>query len=262
MFDQIAFGKKLKDYRKTKKYTQDELAAKVGVSGQAVSKWEKGECLPDVYNLKLLGQIYRVSIDSLLDMGDDGTERVIETIKIGEASFEVIEKPAAILAGKIIYAKDFTDIQGFHSAIGAVIESEKQIAYGMAVDCALPLRDINLSVNFWLKEESRAFGFVRETTSEIQPEGVGIYKMPASLYIRAYTDEATSQLIAKKQCEIWELFAYIRNFFMPAHGFVMSKNGAQEMEVFDTAKRTMGYAYMPVSRTMAIHAAADELPAQ
>ena len=48
MFNQIAFGEWLKKYRKTKNFTQEELAAKISVSGQAVSKWEKGECLPDV----------------------------------------------------------------------------------------------------------------------------------------------------------------------------------------------------------------------
>ena len=248
MFNQIEFGKKLRDFRKSKNYTQDELAAKISVSGQAVSKWEKGECLPDVYNLKLLAQVYRVSMDDLLDIGDTSGERVVETIKIGEASFDIIEKKATTLAGTVIYAKNFADIGAFHSAIGAVGEDEKQRAFGLMTDSVLPLCDINLSINFWRSEKLRGFGFVRETTSAKQPDGVAVYKMPASLYIRAYTDEATSQLLAKKQCEIWELFAYIRNYFMPAHGFVMAKNGAQEMEVFDTAAHASGYAYMPVTR--------------
>jgi len=71
-------------------------------------------------------------------------------------------------------------------------------------------------------------GFVKETTTANQPEGIDIYAMPASLYIRAYTDQQTAQLLTKKHCEIWELFAYIRNYFMPAHGFQMNENGAQE----------------------------------
>ena len=67
MFNQEAFGAKLKSHRKLKKLTQEEVAERVGVSGQAVSKWEKGECLPDCYNLKMLGRIYQVSVDALLD---------------------------------------------------------------------------------------------------------------------------------------------------------------------------------------------------
>ena len=112
----------------------------------------------------------------------------------------------------------------------------------------MPLTDIQLSVNFWRDESSRAFGSVREVTTEDQPEGVDVYKMPASLYIRAYTDKGTAQLIAKEKCEIWELFAYIRDFFMPAHGSTMADNGAQELEVFDSFEHRTGYAYMPVSR--------------
>lgn len=72
MFNQIAFGERLKNYRKAKNYTQGELALRVGVSAQAVSKWEKGECLPDVYNLKLLAKLYRVSMDFLMDIEDEG----------------------------------------------------------------------------------------------------------------------------------------------------------------------------------------------
>ena len=49
--------------------TQDELGARVGVSGQAVSKWESGECLPDCFNLKALGDVYGISLDILLDTG-------------------------------------------------------------------------------------------------------------------------------------------------------------------------------------------------
>lgn len=248
MFNQIAFGERLKNYRKAKNLTQDEVAVKIGVSGQAVSKWEKGECLPDVYNLKLLGRLYRISIDSLLDTEDEGTEKVIETIKIGGAAFEVIEKPETILAGKIIYAKDFTDIQSFNSAIESIDDNQKRLAYEMVIDCMPPVCDINLSVNFWLGKDSRAFGYVRETTAEDQPKGVDVYKMPASLFIRAYTDKATAQLMTKEHCEIWELFAYIRNYFMPTHGFKMAENGAQELEVFDTVEHKAGYAYMPVIR--------------
>lgn len=71
--------------------------------------------------------------------------------------------------------------------------------------------------------------------------------MPASLFTRAYTDKETSQLIGKKQCGIWELVAYIRDYFMPAHGFETAQNGAQEPEIFDTFEHRSGYAYIPVA---------------
>jgi len=105
MFNQVGFGERLKKIRKEKNLTQEEVAEKIGVSGQAVSKWEKGECLPDVYNLKLLGKLYRISVDNLLAIENDGDEKIIESIKIGEAVFEIIEKPATILAEKLFTRK-------------------------------------------------------------------------------------------------------------------------------------------------------------
>ena len=248
MFDQFDLGSKLKRFRQTKNLTQSEVAKIIGVSAQSVSKWEKGECLPDIYNLKLLGQLYRVSLDSLLESDLPSSEKIIKTITIHNATFEIIRKPETILAGRILYAKNYKNIGDFHAAISEFNDdtAKKQQCWGSVKDCISPIFDIHLSVNFWLGEVSRAFGFVRETTTLEQPQGLDIFQIPASLFIRAYTDTNTAQLISKQQCDIWELFAYIRNHFMPAHGFKMAENGAQELEVFDTPEHKTGYAYMPV----------------
>ena len=248
MFDQITFGKRLKEFRKRINMTQKEAAMKIGVSEQALSKWENGACLPYVYNLKLLARVLNVSVDCLLDTENETAEKVVDTIKIGGAVFEIVEKPETILAGKNIYAKDFADISGFDTAIESFIASGERFAYNTLIDTILPIYDIHLSINFWRNEKIRAYGFVHEVAAERQPEGVDVYKMPASLFIRAYTDKSTTQHISKEQCEIWELFAYIRDYFMPSHGFKMAENGAQELEVFDTSEHRSGYAYMPVMR--------------
>lgn len=246
MFTQNDFGKRLKEFRKRKNLTQKEVAAKIGVSEQALSKWENGDCLPDVYNLRLLAIVLHVSVDCLLDTENETAEKVIETININGAVFEIVEKPGTILAGKVIYAKDYSDVSDFNSAIDTIANEGAPYDAGLLKDAVLPINDIHLSVNFWLGEKSRAYGFVREVLTECQPRGIDVYKIPASLYIRAYTNKFTAQLMSKEQCEIWELFAYIRDYFMPAHGFKMAENGAQELEVFDTFEHKSGYAYMPV----------------
>ncbi|MBD5103885.1 MAG: helix-turn-helix transcriptional regulator [Ruminococcaceae bacterium] len=246
MFNQVDFGKRVKSFRIKNNYSQKELGFRIGVSEQAVSKWENGECLPDVYNLKLLAQILRVSVDSLLDTEIQNPEKNIETITIGGARFDIVEKPETIFAGKIIYAKDFPDVDSFNSAIDSLSEEDKQAAFGKLKEIVLPIYDINLSINFWLDEKQRAFGFVREVMTEEQPDGADVYKMPSSLFIRTYANKETAHLISKEQCEIWELFAYIRDYFMPTHGFRTAQNGAQELEVFDTFEHKAGYAYIPV----------------
>lgn len=53
--------------RNKNNFSQEELAAKMGVSRQAVSKWERAEASPDTENLILLAKLYGVSIDELLN---------------------------------------------------------------------------------------------------------------------------------------------------------------------------------------------------
>lgn len=52
--------------RNKNKLTQDELAEKVFVTRQAVSKWESGESVPNTETLKLLSKLFNVSINTLL----------------------------------------------------------------------------------------------------------------------------------------------------------------------------------------------------
>lgn len=60
--------------RKENGYSQEELAAKLGVSRQAVSKWERAESCPDTDNLISLARLYGVSLDQLLLSGEEPKE--------------------------------------------------------------------------------------------------------------------------------------------------------------------------------------------
>ncbi|WMJ76001.1 MULTISPECIES: helix-turn-helix domain-containing protein [unclassified Sedimentibacter] len=63
----MTFGKKLQKLRKNQRMSQEELASKITVSRQAVSKWELDETMPDVDNIIQLSKIFGISIDYLLD---------------------------------------------------------------------------------------------------------------------------------------------------------------------------------------------------
>ena len=56
----------LRDLRTRKGYSQEELAEKLFVTRQAVSRWETGETVPNTETLKLLSGLYDVSINTLL----------------------------------------------------------------------------------------------------------------------------------------------------------------------------------------------------
>lgn len=61
---ELKIGEKIAKYRKLKGYTQEQLGELVGVSGQAVSKWENGG-VPDTYLLPTISKVLGVSIDAL-----------------------------------------------------------------------------------------------------------------------------------------------------------------------------------------------------
>ena len=72
MLDQKLFGEKLRNHRKKLSMTQEEVAERVGVSPQAISKWEAGDCLPDCFNLKSISDVYKISADVLLETESSG----------------------------------------------------------------------------------------------------------------------------------------------------------------------------------------------
>ncbi|MCM1022612.1 MAG: helix-turn-helix domain-containing protein [Prevotella sp.] len=63
----IETANRLRQMRNKNNLSQEELAAKIGVSRQAVSKWERAEASPDTDNLILLAKLYGISIDELLN---------------------------------------------------------------------------------------------------------------------------------------------------------------------------------------------------
>ena len=67
----IVTANRLLQYRKKNNLSQEELAEKIGVSRQAVSKWERAEASPDTDNLVLLAEVYGVTLDELLRGEDD-----------------------------------------------------------------------------------------------------------------------------------------------------------------------------------------------
>ena len=62
---------KIYSQRKLKGLSQEELAEKLGVSRQAVSKWETGEALPEITKLKGLADVFGVTTDYLLNDNED-----------------------------------------------------------------------------------------------------------------------------------------------------------------------------------------------
>ena len=77
----IEIADRLVKLRKKYGYSQEELADKLGLSRQAVSKWERAEASPDTDNLICLAKLYGVSLDELLATDEDIDTIVEEQVK-------------------------------------------------------------------------------------------------------------------------------------------------------------------------------------
>lgn len=67
MIDQMKIGKFLKELRKEKELTQEQLAEKFGVSSRSVSRWENGNTMPELGILVELAEYYGVDIKEIID---------------------------------------------------------------------------------------------------------------------------------------------------------------------------------------------------
>ena len=103
-------GEKLYEHRKAFGLSQEELAEKVGVSRQAVSKWERGESSPDTENLIALAKLYNISLDELV-LGETAKEKNADA---PTANDEVDISPAGIHVESRTGDKVNIDWKGIH----------------------------------------------------------------------------------------------------------------------------------------------------
>ena len=66
MFDAKKTGQRISELRKERKWTQEELSDRMGVSAQAVSKWENGHAMPEIALLPTLAELLDCTVDALL----------------------------------------------------------------------------------------------------------------------------------------------------------------------------------------------------
>ena len=77
----MTFGETIRTLRRRADYTQENLAELLGISPQAVSRWECETAMPDLSLLPRLANLFGVSTDLLLGMDPDGRDRKIEKIR-------------------------------------------------------------------------------------------------------------------------------------------------------------------------------------
>ena len=148
--DQIKIGKFIADERKTKKYTQRELADKLGISDKTISKWERGNGFPEVSLLLPLCNELNITVNELLsgerlqevDYKKKAEENMVNLVKEAQENKKKIVMSALVATLVIIAAVPLFVIAGAFEmqvwtraliiGIGIVI-----LVLGIAIACIL-----------------------------------------------------------------------------------------------------------------------------
>ena len=87
MFDIVKFGKALSTLRKNADMTQNEVADKLNLSRQAISKYERGESFPDISVLVMIAELFGITLDKLIGYGEPttGESSILKNVAKGDA---------------------------------------------------------------------------------------------------------------------------------------------------------------------------------
>lgn len=137
-------GNSLFNARKRSGYSQEEIAAKLGVSRQTISKWETSETVPDIYQAKKLASIYNISLDELVSYD-------IEVKEIEEAINKVSEKTQKEVDWTKLWGKKYpvllsypqvVDIPYYQAALQQLLDELQAEQKYDKTDAFLVLKDI------------------------------------------------------------------------------------------------------------------------
>jgi len=150
----MKFGDNLKQIRKSKNISQEDLAERLGVSRQSVSKWETGENYPSMFNIMCLCDIFNCKINNLVHESMSDINSLDEEIKMSVVKFKENEQKKMKGFTKVLYiitsiAKHISltlTIIVFLATIAGVVvtpsvkidnNSNKISLYGQSIDCEL-----------------------------------------------------------------------------------------------------------------------------
>ena len=99
----VLLSEQLKKLRTQKGNTQEDLANHLGITTQAVSKWERDEGYPDITLLPSIASYYNVSVDDLLGVGQIEKEKKLKEYKVKDGELFRDGKCAEFAAGNPSY---------------------------------------------------------------------------------------------------------------------------------------------------------------
>ena len=152
----MTLGNSLFHARKKCGLSQEEVAEKLGVSRQTVSKWETDETVPDIRQSKKMAVLYKVTLDELIDFEPDVREIREMIDKTSEKTEEKIDWTRAW--GKkypiLLQYQDTVNIPSYARRLGDMLDEIEREYHLNAQDAMLVLKDI--LYNVWKSRKNAA----------------------------------------------------------------------------------------------------------
>lgn len=139
----IEIADRLIKLRKKYGYSQEELADKLGLSRQAVSKWERAEASPDTDNLICLAKLYGVSLDELLSTDEDIDTIIEEQVK-KEESKEKEPKDEVKKEGIHVVDDDGSEVIIDDDGVKVINEDGKKVNIKKQIESDPVIRVVNI----------------------------------------------------------------------------------------------------------------------
>lgn len=154
----IEIANRLQKLRKEKGYSQEQLADLLGISRQAVSKWERAEASPDTDNLICLAKLYGISLDELLNT-DQSIEDIRNDNKLKEENKENNKEDSKVKMSIL-----GVDISNGQNNVQIDDEGIKvKASNGTVVD----ISPLGVHVNKNLRPRSKRFYYIKEALNGI-----------------------------------------------------------------------------------------------
>lgn len=164
----MSIGKNILDLRKANKITQEELADKLGVSKQSISKWENDICLPDVSLFPLIAKLFNVSIDRIfgyhIESYDDEVDKIIDQLNDLGGSYKEVEFLTDALTKYPNSSKIKLNLGFAYSNIRRIGKTDEE--RNNAVEKAISLCNEIISMSFNEKELDGAYSLLASVYSE------------------------------------------------------------------------------------------------
>ncbi len=164
--DQEKIGNLIKEIRKDNNLTQKELADKLGVTFQAVSKWENGKNIPDIAILKQISDMFNINIDDILNGNKILQEK--QRIKKRNVAIGLLITIVLVIAAVL------------------VINHNHQIQFKKVTTC-----DSNIKVTGNVALDAKKNMYISITVLEYENEDKTVYKEIKSTLYESYNDKNT-----------------------------------------------------------------------